>query len=347
VTLALANACGPGPLVRHGTVNERLVGLVQRRLSAARGLQFLRPVPSRALPPAGIAAAVDDEIARDVAPADQRRTDRVYAQLGLVPTDTQLAPAMQRLFTTQLAAFYDPRTGTLAIATHAIALEGAGPRLLAGLTGRDLGGELVVAHELTHALQDQHWGLPTSAEPISATYTDRVLARRALLEGDATWASFATVGGQLDDDTRARVLGQLDALPDQLAASVPDVPGLLRGTLCLPVPRRHASWIGSWHTGLARVDRAQADPPISSEQVLHPERYLATARDLRPRSGARTSALTRAGFEPVAADTLGEAMSGCSCAGPIRPTAPQWSPMAGTATAWQRSPAARSWSWSG
>jgi len=296
--------------VRQGTVNQRLVEQVQQRLAAARGLQFLRPVPVRALPPEGIAAAVSDEIARDVSPEDQRRTDRVYAQLGLVPADTQLAPAMQRLFTTQLAAFYDPRTGMLAIATHTIAPKESGPRLFAALTGRDLVGELVVAHELTHALQDQHWGLPRDTEPILSTHTDRLLARRALLEGDATWASFATVGGRLDDDTRARVLRQLDALPAQLAASVPDVPELLRGTLAFQY-RDGTRFVDQLlaQGGWPAVDRAQADPPVSSEQVLHPERYLAAARDAPTAIElGGTAALTRAGFRPVMADTLGEAV---------------------------------------
>ncbi len=307
--LAVASACGPGRLVRHGTVNEELVTLVGRRLVAARGLDFTRPVPIRALGPADVAAAVGGELSRSLTPEDRGRAELVYTQVGLVPPGTHLEPAMERLFTTQLAAFYDPRTGSLAVATGAVEPGGQAVRLLTALTGRDLIGELVVAHELTHALQDQHWGLPTEAEPLTATNTDRILARRALLEGDATWASFAAVsGGHLDDAMRARVLGQLEALPRQLAAAVPDVPPLLRETLAFQyrdgtrfVDRLLAR--GGW----AAVDRAQADPPTSSEQVLHPERYLAATRDVpRPIDVSGTSSLTRAGFAPVLGDTLGE-----------------------------------------
>jgi hypothetical protein len=168
-----------------------------------------------------------------------------------------------------------------------------------------------VAHELTHALQDQHWGLPKDPEPGIATNTDRLLARRALLEGDATWASFATVaGGRLDEDTRARVLGQMEKLRAQLATSVPDVPPLLRDTLVFQysdgtkfVDRLLAR--GGWPA----VDRAQADPPTSSEQVLHPERYLATRRDVPTAVEVTgTQSLVRDGFTQTLSDTLGEAV---------------------------------------
>lgn len=307
--LALASACGPGRLVRQGTVNDELVARMQRRLAVVRGLDFRRPVPTRALGAKEIAAVIEDEMARSIAPAERERADLVYAQLGLVPAGTRLEPAMERLFTTQLAAFYDPRTKSLAVSTEAIRRIGAGPRWQTALTGRDVVGELMVAHELTHALQDQHWGLPVDPEPLVATHTDRLLARRALLEGDATWAAFATVtGGPLDEATRTRVLRQLDALPAQLAASVPDVPPLLRDTLAFQY-RDGTRFVDQLlaRGGWPAVDRAQADPPVSSEQVLHPERYLAAKRDV-PTSITVTGVerLGPLGFTAVLDDTLGE-----------------------------------------
>ena len=309
--LAAASACGPGRLVRHDAVNEDLVTDVRRRLVATRGLDFTRPVPTRALAPADVSAAVGNELARSVSPEDRSRAELVYGRLSLVPPGTQLEPAMQRLFTTQLVAFYDPRTGSLAVATGAIDAGGPAQRVLTTVTGRDLVGEVIVAHELTHALQDQHWGLPTDAETATATNTDRVLARRALLEGDATWASFATVGGgRLDDDTRARVLAQLGGLRGQLATSVPDVPPLLRDTLAFQY-QDGARFVDQLlaRGGWPAVDRAEADPPTSTEQVLHPERYLASARDIPARVDvAGTASLARAGFEPILTDTLGEAV---------------------------------------
>ncbi len=309
--LALASACGPGRLVRRSGINDALVADVRQRLVASRGLDFTRPVPIRPLAPAEVSAAVGDDLARTLSPDDRARTERVYGALGLVPPGTHLEPAMQQLFTSQLAAFYDPRTGSLAIATGAVDVGSPALRTITALTGRDLVGELVVAHELTHALQDQHWGLSRDAERATASDTDRILARRALLEGDATWASFATVaGGRLDDDTRARVVAQLAGLRGQLAKAVPDVPPLLRDSLAFQYQDggRFVDTLlarGGW----PEVDRAEADPPTSTEQILHPERYLAARRVVpAPVRVGGTVRLTRAGYQPILADTLGEAV---------------------------------------
>jgi hypothetical protein len=295
--------------VRRGRVNDDLVAAVAVRLEAARHLQLKHPVPTRALGPAEIAAVVDADLMRTFPPGDRARTEATYELVGLVPSGTRLEPAMERMLTTQLAAFYDPHTKVLVVAKQAVVGRGAGLRLFATVTGRDLVGELVVSHELTHALQDQYWGLPADSEPATASNTDRLLARRALLEGDATWASFATVsGGTLDEATRTRVLRQMSGLSAELATALPDVPSLLRDALAFQyqggtifVDRLLAR--GDW----AAVDRAQADPPASTEQVLHPERYLASKRD-EPTAVVLgiTPALRSAGYQLALADTLGE-----------------------------------------
>jgi hypothetical protein len=295
--------------VRHERVNDDLVAAVALRLEAARHLALKHPVPTRALGPAEIAAAIDADLRRTFPPGDRERTEATYELVGLVPSGTRLEPAMERMLTTQLAAFYDPHAKVLVVAKQAVVGRGAGLRLFTTVTGRDLMGELVVSHELTHALQDQYWGLPADSEPATASNTDRLLARRALLEGDATWASFATVsGGTLDDATRARVLRQMNGLSAELATALPDVPSLLRDALAFQyqggtifVDRLLAR--GGW----AAVDRAEADPPVSTEQVLHPERYLAARRDEpTPVVLGMTPGLRSAGYQLVLADTLGE-----------------------------------------
>src|SRR5262245_19034378 len=128
--LTAATGCGPGPLVRRGSVNEAMVTQVRERLVAARGLDFKRPVPTRALDPDEVSAAVGDELARTLSPEDRARAERVYTRLGLLPPGTALGPSMQRLFATQLAAFYDPRTGSLAVATRTANLGGRGLRMV-------------------------------------------------------------------------------------------------------------------------------------------------------------------------------------------------------------------------
>jgi len=289
-------------------VNESLTTALEARLSAVRRLAFLRPVTVRAMSPAEVAATIDREIAHDLPPADLARLEGVYKTLHLIPQGSELGSSMRKLLTTQLAAFYDTRTKVLAVSTEAVhAEEGVGLRILGAIGGRDPVAELVLAHELTHALQDQHWGIPSEAEAATESHGDRLLAQRALLEGDATWASFACVTGATPDAaTRARVLAQLRRLSEKLNAGYPDAPELLREALVFQyeagsvfVDRLLA------HGGWAAVDRAQADPPQSSEQVLHPERYI-DARDTPVDVELSSTLLGRDGYTLVMADTLGE-----------------------------------------
>ena len=302
------SACGTGQLVRGGQVNQSLLSGLEARLTAIRGLQFLSPVSVRAVTPAEIAATIDQEIARDLPPPDMEHLESVYTALHLIAPGAALGSSMRKLLTTQLAAFYDTRTKTLAVSTEAVrSEEGIGLRILGAVSGRDPVGELVLSHELTHALQDQHWGIPSEVEAATDSHGDSLVARRALLEGDATWASFACVAGVTPDaETRTRVLRQLHRLSQKLNAAYPDTPELLRDTLVFEyeagtafVDRLLAR--GGWPA----VDGAHADPPQSSEQVLHPERYV-DRRDRPIDVKLSPTLLRRDGFNLVLADTLGE-----------------------------------------
>ena len=55
----LLSACGTGRLIRGGQVNQNLLSALEARLTAIRGLQFLRPVTVRAVTPAEIAAILE------------------------------------------------------------------------------------------------------------------------------------------------------------------------------------------------------------------------------------------------------------------------------------------------
>src|SRR6185369_16634603 len=105
---------------------------------------------------------------------------------------------------------------------------------------------------------------------------DRELARRALLEGDATLAGFAYLfRGTPDAKLITTIERQLHGVPAELEKKYPDVPELVRASLAFQYDdgtafagRALAS--GGW----AAVDAVHRDPPESTEQVLHPERYF-------------------------------------------------------------------------
>jgi hypothetical protein len=308
VLLALLEGCGPGRIVRRGQVNEDALEVVRRNLPAIRGLPFKAPVPALALTRDEVAAIVTSEIEHSYGPGDLERAAVVYKRLGLLPPETDLRAALQRLYEQEGAGFYDPRTKRLVLAKTALGAAGFKVGLLGRLTGRDLVGEFLVAHELTHALQDQHFGLPTSPEPLTDGHGDRELARHALLEGDATLAGFAYLFRRTPDAKMIALIDrQLAGVPRELARKYPDAPELVRATMAFQYAdgsafAGRALADGGW----AAVDRAEADPPVSTEQVLHPARYYAQRDHPTAIRLGGTEGLEAAGWRRILEDTLGE-----------------------------------------
>ena len=308
LSLLVGTACGPGRIVRHGRVNDDALAVVRRTLPAIRGLQFRANVPAAVLSSDQIVATVAAEIDQSYAPGDIERLEAVYARLGLLPAGTRLRSVLQRLYEQEGAGFYDPRTKRLVLAESALGKAGLRVELVATLLGRDLVGDFLLAHELTHALQDQHYGMRTTPEPLLDGHGDAELARHALLEGDATLAGFAYLAGRpLDRTTISTIERQLRGVPDELATRYPDVPEVVRASLAFQYDdgTAFAGWAlanGGW----AAVDRVHADPPESTEQVLHPARYFATRDRPVTITLGGTEALERAGWTRILEDTLGE-----------------------------------------
>ena len=308
VVLALLAGCASRRLVRHGQVNEDALETVRRGLVALRGLAFTTPVPVLALSRDGLGAVVKEEIEQGYSPGDIEHAEAVYQRLGLLPPGTQLRNALEQLYQQEGAGFYDPRTKRLVVAESVPGARSLGAGLLGLLTGRDPVSEFLIAHELTHALQDQHYHLPTRPEPLLDGHGDRELARHALLEGDATLAGFAYVfGQQLDRRMIGVVEQQLHGIPGELAKKYPDLPELLRASVAFQYDDGttfvgQALAAGGW----AAVDRVHLDPPESTEQVLHPQRYY----DDRDRpivvTLRGTDRLEATGFTRILEDTIGE-----------------------------------------
>ena len=295
-------------MVRRGAVNTDTVAAVARDLALVRGLPFTSDVPARLLDDTQVAALITQELERDFQPGDLDRMTLVYERLGLLPPGSPLGPAVNSLLADQIAALYDPRSKTLALTAGGLRQQTFGLWVPQFLTGRDVLGETLTAHELTHALQDQHYGLPTSTAPITDAHGDREVARRALVEGDASLASVAYVrGGPLDPATVEHFVEQVATIPEELRGRHPDVPEVLRAGLAFQynagsyfVARAYLQ--GGW----VAVDAAHRDPPASTEQILHPEKYFDTRDQPVEITLGGTERLERQGFRRVLEDTFGE-----------------------------------------
>lgn len=253
-----------------GSVTQLLAAAddITRQVAALRGLQPRRQIERGVLTREEIGARLKERIAKEYTPEEIRVESRVLKRLGLLPADADYQAILLDLLMEQVAGFYDPFTRKLYIADW-LGLELQRPAL---------------AHEIQHALQDQHFDLKTFATPIKDD-GDRQLARSALVEGDGTATMLEFFAQSLGLDV-ARVTALGDSLGKQLAAGMvaqspafTRAPRFLRETLLFPyfsglnfvlAIRKGQPW--------SKVDEAFRAPPESTEQVLHPEKYFARER---------------------------------------------------------------------
>ena len=256
------------------------VDVIARRVEALRKLRFERlPAP----------VAVTSEQARREGlasldrdyPAERLDADEtVYRLLGLIEPGADLRELSGDLYGEGVAGYYDPRDGRLRV------VEGA-------VTGTRVVEEMILAHELTHALEDQRFGLETTP----AT-DDRTLARTALYEGTATALMYAYVDEQF---TTEETLGGLLSsafqdtgdLPPFLQAQV--LFAYLSGQQFVAELLRRGDW--------ALVDTAyEVRRPASTEQILHPDAYF----DADEPMPVRIRRVLGGDWERVLAGTWGE-----------------------------------------
>jgi hypothetical protein len=272
LALLLPAGCSGYRIVRDGAVQSGAADKLKRKLVAIRGLAFETPVPVVAVGAAEARAMLEDELRREFSADELATIGRVYAGLGLVPAGTDLEEAFLEIYGTQLAGFYDPIERRMVLVNEALRTDTL-TRMVESVIRRDLAGELVLAHELTHALQDQHFGLSTGRGDVGED--DAQLAERAVYEGDATLAGYAAILGGISGSGAVSLAGRLETLGDEMARQYPTIPALVRDSIVFQYGAgvNFVSWAYQ-ASGWEGVNVLLARPPRSTEQILHPEKYF-------------------------------------------------------------------------
>lgn len=235
---------------------------IEREVEEIRGLKFKTPVDYEVLDRKQIKATLSRKLSEIFSEEEFRHMSAAFARLGLLEPGFPLREKYIDLLGEQVAAFYDQHTHKLFMFEDAT-LENSQNRV-------------VLAHELTHALQDQHFGLKKLPLEIK-TNDDRATASSALCEGDATlvMSEFMLKNlslGSLKENLSAGLTQNMD----QLAKA----PRFLRESLIFPYLRGQ-EFCGALFAsgGYDAVNRAYAQPPSSTAQILHPEKFTATPRE--------------------------------------------------------------------
>ncbi len=239
--------------------NAALIAATQEVLketSDVRQLAILRPVQSSTQSRAEIERAVIKNLDEDTSPADLHASEVMLKKLGLAQPDFQYRALMIRLLTEQVAGYYEPKTQQFHLADW-IDIDGQKP---------------IMAHELTHALQDQHFNL-RRFEHWPKGDSDAELAAHALIEGDATLAMAMYVAS---NPFRALAFLKSMGAAGIATEELDKAPRALRETLLFPY-QEGLNWTRTLYKdgGWKDVSDAFTTLPQSTEQVMHPEKYFA------------------------------------------------------------------------
>jgi len=275
-------------------------------------LPIVSPVKCRFVSRESVAKELRKKFDEDKGTKRLERSELVLKKFGLMDRDFHLGPFLLSLLTEQIAGFYDNKTKQMNLLDW-VPIDEQKP---------------VMAHELTHALQDQKVGLTKWADQEIEGVAKNVgednrhiakdeadTAREAVLEGQAM-VSFAD-HMIADQGVTGKTLKDFPQLLQQMQATASDMSGspvLARAPLVL-----QQALLFPYTTGLsfeqavlvakgteAAFAGVLAAPPSSSFEILTPQSYLRHAPvpgmvlpDIHP-------LLSEAGFEPYDVGVMGE-----------------------------------------
>jgi len=232
---------------------------VLTQMSEITGLKLRSPVKKTLRSREEIRAYVIREMNEDKEPAERYASEKSAEALGLLPKGFDFDTFMVDLLTEQIAGLYDPKTQEFYIADWIPIAD----------------QRMVMAHELTHALQDQHYKIEAWVKAARPN-DDAELARESVLEGSAMAAMIdyllldkgLSIKDVPDIDPSV-MIGDLDDTPTMKKA-----PPFLRASLIFPyLAGLSFSAAILKPNGWSSMPRVFANPPVSSQQIMHPALY--------------------------------------------------------------------------
>lgn len=285
----------PSPAASTGATPEpatdEALARIESQVQDLRGL----PAPEIGAPDVITRAQLADEVATIVdeswTPEELERANLTLQAMGLLTADQDLAELTRQLLAGEVIGFYEYTQRRMVIVSD---------------VGLDPVARVSYAHEYTHALQDAAFDAGSHLNGL--TDDDSAGAYQSLLEGDATLLMFQWAFAHLAPEEIAQIgttpVPDTTGIPDWMIQQLqwPYLAGLnflsaVSGMTFLP------NGGGNW----SAVDAVYDDPPVSTEQVIHPEKYLdgEAPMEVEP---IDVAAILGDAWENLEPNTVGEAM---------------------------------------
>ena len=297
---------------------------IAERVSQIRKLPLKHPVPASIQGQEDFKTFLAKEIAKDLPAAKSANSVKALVRLGFLKESINLAQTVEDAMLSQAGAYYDPETKRFYIVL---------------VPDDEMMLDVMSAHELTHALDDQYFDLAAYTEgPTHALSNDVGLARKMVAEGEATLVMLAfqaaatahmdifdpknrpiaqgMVAGFAELDSEALAKSAADS-PDMLKEMGPSVKASIDAMSTIP-PLILDPLFGAYTKGASAVSTVQqaggwdavsklyTDPPESTEQLLHPMQKYVTKRDHPVELTFAPAPKMFAGLTPIDEDVIGE-----------------------------------------
>lgn len=238
---------------KGGTDWAHVADTVRPYIEKETSLPFKGAVPVAALD-AGAFTARLNAVRLNPAMDRARRAEGTLKALGIIEPDVNLAEQVKRLSTGSVTAFYDVKANELVIREGQLT-----PFVLK-----------TIVHELVRADYDQHFELdrPNLATPDDETGT----AWDSLVEGTASRIESRFIAALPDKDKQS-VQAEQQRLAGQLPKDLPDYV-LVQYAFPFGAGPKFADFLMS-NGGAARINGAFQAPPRTTEQIIHPDRFVA------------------------------------------------------------------------
>ncbi len=274
---------------------------IKPKIAALRELAFKHDVATGYQTADEFRAYVKTELAKDLPPARAGDISAALTHIGLIPKPVDLTKVLEDTLATQVGAYYEPTKDKFFVVM---------------VPDSEMMLDVMSSHELVHGLQHHHFQLDKLMAPglynNDAVSEDAATAIRFLVEGDATYSMLvyavadAIKGTKLDPKTSKLLRAQVDGLAamdvaglkaqmSQQGAAFSSMDASMKASFdaidsippAILVPMIGSSTKGALvaavafeHGGWPALNALYADPPQSTEQVLHPATKLFPKREL-------------------------------------------------------------------
>lgn len=239
--------------------NAAIRAEVEANVSELRGLEPLEPVVPVVLSRDELRERITRETASETTPDESRAEVLALSAFDFLGRDYDLYTAQVTLQSEGILGYYDPDTAEFVVVNDGALLDPA--------------AQWTHAHEFVHALQDQYYDLDALSD--DSLDSEARAAVRALAEGEAELVQYLYL---FESDYFSDV--EVEAIlndPEQADSDyLSEFPPVLINDLAFPYTDGVEFVIDLYReNGFAAIDAAWADPPRSTEQILHPDRYRA------------------------------------------------------------------------